>query len=62
LAKDEEKAVAALNDALAAVRDVWELEATARNPRLIREAREQRSENTVWQKGIEEELQKRTKE
>jgi hypothetical protein len=60
LAKDEEKAMKALCDALAAIREVWEPETTARNLRLIREARERRSENITWEKGIEDELMRRT--
>lgn len=58
-AKDEEKAMAALGDALAAIREVWEPETTARNLRLIREARESRKENVVWAKEIEQELEKK---
>lgn len=58
LAKDEEKAAKALSDALAAVREVWEPETTARNLRLIREARERRQEPVEWEKGIETELQR----
>jgi len=62
LAKDEEKAMKALSDALAAIREVWEPETTARNLRLIREPRERRGESITWTKNVEEELQKRTKE
>ena len=40
----EEAAVAALADALASMRETWEGETTARNLRLIREARERRDE------------------
>ena len=45
LAKDKEKAVQALGDALANVREgeVWEPETTLRNLRLIREAREKKA-------------------
>jgi tetratricopeptide (TPR) repeat protein len=60
LAKNEEKAMKALSDALAAIREVWEPETTARNLRLIREARERRQELVQWPKGIEEELMRRT--
>lgn len=56
LARDEGRAVSALGDALAAVREVWEPETTARNLRLIREAREHRQESLPWAKEIEEEL------
>jgi hypothetical protein len=43
LDKNEEKAASALGDALASVREPWELETTSNNLRLIREAREQRN-------------------
>lgn len=56
LAKDEQRATNALGDALAAVREVWEPETTARNLRLIREARERRQEPLAWAKEIEDEL------
>lgn len=56
LAKDQQKAEAALSDALAAVRESWEPETTARNLRLIREARERRNEKYSWTSGIEEQL------
>lgn len=59
LAKDEEKAIAALGDSLASVREVWEPETTAHNLRLIQEARERRQELAQWAKGIEEELMRR---
>ncbi len=59
LAQDEDKAAGALSDALAASREVWEPETTARNLRLIRESRERRDENSPWVKEIEEELVKR---
>jgi len=59
LAQDEEKATRTLSDALAAIREAWEPETTARNLRLIREARERRGENNAWVKGVEEELLKR---
>jgi hypothetical protein len=60
LAKDEEKARKDLSDALAVIREVWEPENTARNLRLIREARESRRELVSWEKGIEEELIRRS--
>ena len=56
LAKDEATASAALGDALAAVREKWEPETTARNLRLIREARERRSETVAWAKDVEDTL------
>jgi hypothetical protein len=61
LAKDEDKAMAALSDSLAAVRESWEPETTARNLRLIREARERRDEVLVWTNTVENELDRRTK-
>ncbi|HKP71542.1 MAG TPA: TRAFs-binding domain-containing protein, partial [Pyrinomonadaceae bacterium] len=59
LVKDEERAVNALGDALVAVREVWEPESTARNLRLIREARERRQETLSWANEIEDELNRR---
>ncbi len=56
LRKDEEKAAAALADVLACVREVWEPETTARNLRLIREARERRGEPVDWLREVEVEL------
>jgi hypothetical protein len=60
LAKDEEKAMKDLSDALAVIREVWEPETTACNLRLNREARERRRELVPWEKGIEEELIRRS--
>ena len=59
LAKDEPKAIDALGNALAAVREAWEPETTVRNLRLIREARERRQEAVPWAKGVEEALEHR---
>jgi tetratricopeptide (TPR) repeat protein len=56
LAKDQQKAESVLADALAAVRESWELETTARNLHLIREAREKRHEAVAWAMEIENEL------
>jgi tetratricopeptide (TPR) repeat protein len=56
LAKDENGAMNALAKALAAIREPWEPETTARNLQLIREAREARYEALQWMKGIEDEL------
>ena len=58
LAKDEERATAALSDAVAAVRESWEPETTVRNLRLIREARERRNESMPWTKEVEDALGK----
>lgn len=56
LAQDEQRAASALSDALAVVREVWEPETTARNLRLIREARERRQASDAWSKEIEDAL------
>jgi tetratricopeptide (TPR) repeat protein len=56
LGGDQEGATKALCDALASVREVWEPKTTARNLRLIREARERRGEFQPWLKEIEESL------
>jgi hypothetical protein len=60
LARDEARAQAALADALAAVREPWEPETTARNLRLIREARAARQTPEPWAMPIEETLLKRS--
>jgi len=44
------------SDALAATRESWEPQTTARNLRLIREARARRNEATDWIKAIEDRL------
>lgn len=62
LAKDQEKAEAALADALVVIRESWEPETTARNLRLIREARERRKEGIAWAQEIENELMRRSKQ
>jgi tetratricopeptide (TPR) repeat protein len=59
LARDEAGAAAALGDALACVRESWEPETTARNLRLIREARERRGDAVPWAAEVETELDKR---
>ena len=48
LASDREAADEFLDNALAAVREGWEPETTARNVSLIREARIARGENVEW--------------
>lgn len=53
LAKDEDVATDALANALAAVREPWEPETTAKNLRLINEARAKRNETVEWAKEIE---------
>lgn len=59
LARDEDAAAEALGDALAAVRESWEPETTARNLRLIREARERRGDAPAWAAETEKELTER---
>jgi len=53
LAKDEAAAMAALGDALASTREPLEPETTARNLRLIREARERRQASVAWAAELE---------
>ena len=62
LAQDADCASVALADALAAVRESWEPESTARNLRLIREARAQRGENQPWAEKIEQTLLRRARQ
>ena len=59
LRKDEDEASAAAGDAIAAVRERWEPETTARNLRLIREARTARGEECAWARVIEDAMVKR---
>jgi tetratricopeptide (TPR) repeat protein len=61
LAKDEQGANDAAAEALASLREGWEAETTARNLRLIREARARRNETFPWAKQIEEALESRAK-
>lgn len=61
LARDEARARAALGEALAAVRESWEPETTARNLRLVREARERRGETMPWATEVENALVARGK-
>jgi hypothetical protein len=58
LARDEASGSAALGDALAAVRESWEPQTTARNLRLVREARARRGEAVDWADAAERELAK----
>jgi hypothetical protein len=53
LANDEGCAGQALGEALASAREGWERESTARNLRLIREARQRRQEGSDWIEEIE---------
>lgn len=59
LGRDQEQATRAAADAMAAVRESWEPETTARNLRLIREARERRNEAPAWASAIEQALSAR---
>jgi len=59
LQKDEQAAMDSAANALAAVRENWEPETTARNLALIRNARSSRGENIAWAQAIEEALDKR---
>ncbi len=61
LGSDEEQAVASLGDALANVREAFEPETTARNLRLIREARERRGEQPTWATEAEAALDRKSK-
>jgi tetratricopeptide (TPR) repeat protein len=62
LRRDEDKALGALGDALAAVRETWEPETTANNLRLINEARARRQEEVPWAVRIEQELRRAAQE
>jgi hypothetical protein len=61
LGKQQAQASSALGKALAAVREKWEPETTARNLRLIREARQRRGDAVPWASEIEKELDKRAR-
>jgi len=58
LAKDQAAAEDALAGALASVREKWEPETTARNLRLIRDARKARGEDVPWAMEVEQSLQR----
>ncbi len=57
LGKDEGRARAALEGALARAREPWEAETTARNLRLINEARERSTEVDPWMTEVERAFQ-----
>ena len=59
---DEAKAVQARARAVALIRESWEPESTARNLRLIREARARRGEYVTWALTIEQELERRAEQ
>ena len=61
LARDKDMAMKSASNALALLREPWEVETTIRNLRLIREARERRRDTDEWAKQIEESLEKRSK-
>lgn len=61
LAGDKQASEDALADALADVRERWEPETTARNLRLIRQAREQRGLDVAWIADLETQLEKAAK-
>ena len=61
LARDEERAKFAFKKAVPIFREKWELETTARNLRLIREARKHRGEEVAWADAIERDLDQRSK-
>jgi hypothetical protein len=60
IAKDQDRATVAIGDALASVQERWQPETTARNLRLIREARERRNDPVAWAIEIEETLVRRS--
>jgi hypothetical protein len=59
LAKDEKEADKTFGDSLASIREPWEPETTARNLKIIRKAREKRSERIKWAYEIEKKLNKK---
>jgi len=59
LGRQQEQAARALGQSLAAVREKWEPETTARNLRLIRETRERRGEELPWASEMEQALLQR---
>lgn len=54
---DEDRAKAALGDALAALQEPWQARTTARNLRLIRQAREVRGKGSAWLRDLEDDLE-----
>jgi hypothetical protein len=56
LGNDETAARGATGKALAAIRETWEAETTARNLRLVREARTTRGAAYAWAEQIEQAL------
>jgi tetratricopeptide (TPR) repeat protein len=62
LAKNQDGAMAALGDALAMVREIWEPETTANNLNLIIQARQRRNELEPWVEEIKNALLGRSKQ
>ena len=61
LGKNEQQAMDATGAALAVLRESWEAETTARNLRLIQEARQKRNESIPWADEILKELERKAK-
>jgi hypothetical protein len=61
LAADQQNAIAALINALAAIRDIFEPDTTANNLAMILEAKERRGESQAWMVKILEKLRERAK-
>ena len=61
LGKKEQQAMDAASAALAVLRESWEAETTARNLRLIQEARQKRNETVPWADEILKELERKSK-
>jgi hypothetical protein len=59
LGGDQQEARKMLSKAATCIREKWEPETTARNLRLIREAREKQGGSPPWAAAIEQELNKR---
>ncbi len=59
LANHKQSAIDALGNVLTSVREIWEPETTARNLRLIQEARKARGDDVDWTSEIIEELKRK---
>ncbi len=60
LSNNQSEVVKWLGKALISIRETWEPETTARNLRLIKDAREKHGEDAAWIQKIEEQLLKKT--
>lgn len=60
LSNNQSETVKRLGKALISIRETWEPETTARNLRLIKDAREKRGEDASWIQKIEEQLLKKS--